>query len=132
MNPTEIRFLEGTWKWLDSESLAYGRMVGGRLRLVYRFAGQPRMTGQIFDWRKEGNELVARFQWVDGSLSGFVRLQAVSTNRMEGGWWETPQDAPHPLSDQGTPPARMVRSVWVRQLQTEPVPEWAERLFEQN
>jgi hypothetical protein len=131
MSQTDLSTLQGTWRMLGSESPAYGRMVGGELRFAYRFGGNPRMTGQMFDWRQVGDALVARFKWVDGTLSGFVYLKAVNNHRLEGGWWSALSNAPHPLIEQGAPPARMVRSIWERQPNSGAVPEWAERIFAQ-
>jgi len=106
--------------------MAYGRMIGGELKLAYRFSG----VGQIFDWRQTGDTLVARFRWVSGALSGFIYLRAVSADRLEGGWWTAPADAPHPSPEQGGLPTRAVSPcIWVRQPQSKWVPEWAEKVF---
>jgi hypothetical protein len=131
MSQTDLSFLQGTWKWQESDSLAYGRMVDGELRLAYAFGRSTSIIGRIFDWRRMGDALVARFKTVNGSLSGFLYLKAVSDHRLEGGWWSAISDTPYPLIEQEIPLARMVPSLWVRQPNSEAVPEWAERLFAQ-
>jgi hypothetical protein len=88
------------------------------------------MIGQMYDWRQTGDTLVARFQWVSGDLSGFVYLKPVTANRMEGGWWSAPSDAPHPLFPQGLPPSKTIMSsVWQRLPHDTALPEWAEQLL---
>lgn len=126
MNPNDLSFLLGDWKWLESGVKAYGRRVHGELKLVYRFGG----VGQIFDWRQTGNVLVARFRWVSGSVSGFMHLKPASADRLEGGWWSASADAPHPVFKPGAPPATLVLPfTWERQPQSEVLPEWAEKLL---
>lgn len=124
MNQTDLSFLLGSWKWLESGSPVYGRMVRGELKLAYRFGG----VGQIFDWRKTGDLLVARFRWVSGAISGFIYLKAVSTHRLEGGWWAAAPDAPHPPLE-GHPHRAVSPCTWERQPQSDAVPEWAELVF---
>ncbi len=126
MNQTDLSILQGSWKWLESGAMAYGRMVGGELKLAYRFGG----VGQIFDWRQTGDTLVARFRWISGAISGFIYLKVVSAHRLEGGWWTAPEDSPHPSLEQGGRPTRGVSPcTWERQPQSEALPEWAERVF---
>jgi hypothetical protein len=131
MNQPDLSSLQGTWRWQGSESLAYGRMVGGELKVAYCFGGNSRMLGQIFDWRPMGDTLVARFKWVTGALSGFLYLKPVSEFRWEGGWWSALSDDPYLANEQEVPRARAVPCVWVRQPHSEPVPAWAEKILAQ-
>ena len=47
MSQLDLSSLQGTWRWQGSESLAYGRMAGGELKVAYCFGGNSRMLGQI-------------------------------------------------------------------------------------
>jgi hypothetical protein len=59
----------------------------GRPYLVYCYEGNFEAIGEYFDFRRIGDEIVARFRWFDGDFRGFAWLKIDNPDRMTGAWW---------------------------------------------
>lgn len=46
----DLGFLEGVWM-NETASVAYAKIVGGKLRWAYCFGGNDRLTGEYYNWK---------------------------------------------------------------------------------
>ena len=109
----ELDFLAGSWRGSPTNSHAYCIVERGVPRLVYCYDGNDEATGEMFDFRKVGDELIARFRWFQFPLNGFCRFKIETPTRLTETWW-TDWDA-----DRGPAHFATIRSeqmsVWTKQ-----------------
>ena len=122
---TGLEFLEGAW--LSSvRSHAYCHVRDGRPHLVYCYEGNSELTGEYFDFRRIGEEIVGRFRWFESDIRGFAWFRIENRDRLAGAWWMEEQVAAHSHLD----PERlrqtrgMNKLLWTRQPQAR-FPAWA-------
>lgn len=81
-------FLEGAWvSTPPPRSHFYCRVEQGVPRTVYCYGGNFKATGEYYDLRRIGDEILGRFRWLDGSLRGFVWLKMNNPTQLLGAWW---------------------------------------------
>jgi hypothetical protein len=95
---TGMDFLEGVWT-SENGSHYYCRIVDGQPYIVYCFEGNSRATGEYFDIRRIGDELLGRFRWFDGRSRGFVWLKIESPDFLHGAWWTEHNVPAHAQND---------------------------------
>ncbi len=83
----DLKFFEGIWEEIEEGSIFYAKIFNGILHVPYRYAGVPKLTGYYYNCRLVGDTLFARFEWFDGSISGYVFCTVESENSLTGGWW---------------------------------------------
>jgi hypothetical protein len=129
-NGNRLAFLEGAWERPGVGSVAVARMIEGRLGFVYCHAGDELAVGEYFDIRLVEGSLVARFKWFDGSFEGYVYLNVLTKDRLQGGWWLS-TDVPGHMVGNIPDVKGMVSAEWVRRARTLPVPRWADEYFQE-
>jgi len=135
MPESELKFLEGAWLALPTQSVFYPRWVNGELVAPYCFGGDSRLTGRYFNFRRIGDKIFARFEWLDSSaIRGYSLWTIESPDRIVGGWWYA-EDVPPEISgdmtriEQSLP--GMNRTVLER-LPKKTMPQWAEDYFKRH
>ena len=120
-----LEALQGAWVNVESGSHLYASVVDGDLVVPYCFAGNERLVGVYFGWKKAGEYWFARFAWMDRSFTGFSFLKHESLDRMTGAWWSDQGDirAPSAPPDAAGVPARLQRH------SDKAFPEWAEEFL---
>jgi hypothetical protein len=83
----ELDFLAGAWRASPDDSHAYCVVHSGVPQFVYCYGGNDEATGEYYDFRKIGDELVGQFRWFKASLRGFARFKIESPTQLTGDWW---------------------------------------------
>ena len=121
-----LEFLRGAWLSLPSNSHGYCVVENGTPRFVYSYNGDERPTGEYYDFRRIGDEVVARFRWFDATIHGYSWLKIDGPDRLSGAWWMT-EDAPANALDNLEllrQSKAMTASVWTRRASAA-FPDWA-------
>jgi hypothetical protein len=124
----DLGFLEGVWMDPETTSVAYARVVGGKLHWAYCRGGNYQLTGEYYNWKLIDGALFSRFRWLDGSFSGYTYHHIDSEDLLRGGWWLT-KDVPEPVVEQLPSVGGMRPASWVRQVGVNRWPAWAEDYF---
>lgn len=90
-----LDFLSGAWLSLPSRSFGYCEVKNGTPRFVYCYGSDYRATGEYYDFRRIGDEIVCRFRWFDSATSGYAWLKIESANQLDGAWWMDYDVAPN-------------------------------------
>lgn len=131
----DLSCLAGAWLNLESRSHAYAELIGDRMVFLYCYGGDHAPTGTYHDLRRVGDQLFARFEWLDDSaIAGFALLRITGPDSLSGGWWFTNSVPAHVREnltslDQSQP--GMIPSDW-RRLHDHPTPLWAAEWFRQR
>jgi hypothetical protein len=136
----DLKFLEGAWKNIESNSMAYAKFIEGAPRVAYCYEGNSEATAEYFDLRLIGDEIVGKFRWFNergvlipdfALLKGNILMKIIDKDKLEGGWWfehDVPvQSAADPDKLRHT--RGMQVSVWQRE-STKKFPRWAEEYFQ--
>jgi Nucleoside 2-deoxyribosyltransferase len=121
------RRLVGAWKNLETDSMAYVSMVGGRVFAPYCYGGNEETSGIYFDWTPVDGWFHARYAWVNAPIRGFSFLRPEGPSDMKGAWWydgEAPDDPNRrPETHTGW------QSHWTRMPDAR-TPDWAQEVFD--
>jgi hypothetical protein len=123
-NSSELDKLTGSWVDSESGSHAYAKLVKGQLVGPYSYGSNDELTGVYFDWRRIGDYWFARYQWINGDISGFTFLKQDAVDLLKGAWWSSSGDR----TPTAPPSQKGVASKWRRV--DLPTPRWADRFFE--
>jgi predicted nucleotide-binding protein with TIR-like domain len=124
--PNNMDFLEGAWVSTPPGSHAYCRVEHGVPRIVYCYNGNFKATGEYYDLRRIGDEILGRFRWLDESFQGFVWLKIENPTQLSGAWWyednvpEKAYDNPDRLKQ-----SRGMNSYTWQKLPPAKFPDWA-------
>lgn len=127
--PAQLTLLEGAWKEAKIGSMAFIRIINGRPWWIYAYSGSPTWLGEYYNIRIIGDAMIGRFRWLDGSHSGYVYLQRVTSHKLTGGWWYA-EDVPESALELLPDVKGMSHSEWIRQEDPVVTPPWAESYFE--
>ena len=116
-----LKNLEGAWFTKENGSHMYASMVNSDLVVPYCYYGNHELTGVFYGWRKVGEHWFARFEWLDGSNSGFLFLKQESLDLLTGAWWNETED----VQPSALPPMKSgIPATWERKSVME-YPPWA-------
>jgi Predicted nucleotide-binding protein containing TIR-like domain len=124
---SDLLALQGVWKNVESDSVAYVRVINGVLRWPYCYGGDHELTAEYYDWRLIDGALIGRFRWFNRPISGYAYLRIESNDRITGGWIMS-DEVPDEIL-QNLPHEQMVPAVWVRQRVDARAPEWVEQYY---
>jgi hypothetical protein len=124
---TDLSLLSGAWVNSESESHAYVRMIRNEPVAAYCFGGNSALTGIYFGFRRIGEYLFGRYQWVGSSTAGFTFLRSSGPNTLRGAWWSSDEGV---LGAEVPPQSAGMPSTWVRQPHAK-TPRWAESCLDQ-
>jgi hypothetical protein len=109
-----LKILEGAWVNKACDTHIYVALVNGKLLAPYCYRGNDKLTAECYDWKRIGDYLHARFQWLfRQEVSGFAFFRLISNDILEGAWWSS---------------SGAVKLRWERSL--EETPAWALEYFE--
>jgi hypothetical protein len=124
---TERQGMCGHWLNTEGGTHIYIRIVGDELVAPYCYGGNHELSSVYFGWRRTGDYWFARYQWLDGSHSGFAFLKRDSIDELNGAWWSgegEDKDGEIPPTYAGVP------AKWMRQKDGN-TPIWAEVFFKE-
>jgi len=132
----DLRFLEGVWRAKPSDSLLCARLMkNGELLVPYAYGNAAELTGHYFNFRLIGDNLFARFAWLNGSaISGYALMRVESINRLVGGWWYS-EDVPEEMLRDGTRIDHSLpgaNKMVLERIAMQDIPWWAEDYFKER
>lgn len=128
----DLKFFEGVWRNILTDSTFYARVVNGELLLPYCYRGNSELTGHYYNCKAIGETLFSRFEWLNGGISGYAFFRVESENRLVGGWWyseDVPLEIMNDVSRISDSIPRMKKSILERYTKIEKLPSWAEEYF---
>jgi len=127
-----LRFMEGAWRASPCNSHLYARLVHGQLFVPYCFHGNDSLKSRLFNVRRIGENIFARFGWIrNADISGYVQLRIDSHDRLVGGWWYS-GDAPEEVVNNTSRMSRVLPRMvpWeLTRISNRKTPRWAEDYF---
>jgi nucleoside 2-deoxyribosyltransferase len=125
--PLTSSVFEGAWHNPESHSNMYAGIVQNEVVVPYCYAGDRRLTGVYFGWRKTGEYWFGRFAWLDKSNSGFSFLKVETPDLISGAWWH---DFKAGTTPSAPPREAGISARWERR-RGKPFPEWATRFLDE-
>lgn len=83
----DMNFLAGAWISTPSRSRKYCVVEQGIPRAVYCYQGNREATGEYYDHRRIGHEILGRFRWFNRDIRGFFWLKIENPTQLSGAWW---------------------------------------------
>lgn len=130
----ELEFYQGVWFNKASNSYLYCKIHNGQLLIPYCYGGNSDLTACYYDLKKSGKYLIGRFKWFATEISGFMFMETIEKNQLEGGWWTSKEFSISQQINNWELPIKMEtmhRMVWER-LENIPVnnyPVWVKKYF---
>jgi hypothetical protein len=129
----DLSFVEGAWLDKSDGTHYYARMMHGQLLMPYCYLGNDSLTGHYHNFRRIGENIFARFQWLPTAIySGYAKLTMEGPDRLVGGWWhsqEFPGGVVSDITSMNCSIPGMTESE-LHRLPNEAFPKWAEDYFE--
>ena len=124
--PDGLAFLDGAWLSLPSRTHGYCIVENGTPHFVYCYNGDHRLTGEYYDFRRIGDEIVGRFRWLDNHIHGYSWLKIETPDRLAGAWWMSGDVQPDAIDNLELlrQAKAMTSSVWTRR-DGAAFPDWA-------
>ena len=83
---TNLKLLEGAWISVQNDH-AYCRIIQERPYFVYCYKENNEATGEYYDFRPIGNDILCRFRWFKSDIRGFAWLKVENATLLTGAWW---------------------------------------------
>jgi hypothetical protein len=101
---TGLEAFEGAWLNKESGSHMYASVIGGDLIVPYCYAGNDRLVGVYYGWKRIGEHWFARFTWLDQDrdIAGFAFLKQESIDMLKGAWWYDDEEMRSPQAPPDT------------------------------
>jgi hypothetical protein len=120
--------------WFDeiSRSTFYARMYDGHLLVPYCYEGNDQLVGVSYNFKRVANTFFARFKWFNQPISGFLYMEVINSDRLQGGWWYSEEIPKELLSDMtliSKDLPRMKKLLGVRRPSSGQDPAWVNSFF---